>query len=132
MPRKLAVGGVLLALAFPSATGAHNGEKHKSVGEAIDHAGLVTGPEVVSVKDPKASSHAAATCAWWANADPAHPDAPGSYSSYNCEGLGGNYVRVNGRGKYSGQLHHSLVHCWHIWLDGMNWHACNSDSHWHG
>lgn len=97
----------------PATALSHEGHKHKQV---------------------KAASHGSMECRDWAARDSAHPDAPGSYSSYNCGGIGGDYVQVNGRGRYSGQLHHSLIHAVHFncWLGivcDTNFYTIN---HWHG
>jgi hypothetical protein len=83
---------------------------------------------------PASALHRSLSCADWAARDGYHPDAPGSYSSYNCDGLGGDYVQVNGRGRYSGELHHTLIHAHHY--DCVPWYCFGTSyhvhAHWHG
>ena len=82
---------------------------------------------------PAQASHGSPSCAKWASVDKYHPQAPASYSSYNCSVSDNKYAQVNGRGKYSGTLHHVKIeaihfNCWLFWCD-TRYHVY---AHWHG
>lgn len=80
---------------------------------------------------PAQATHNDDNCYQWASQDSWHPDAPGSYSSYNCDGLGGDYVQVNGRGLYSGTVHHTLIHAHHSNCYLGIWWTCDTTKHNH-
>jgi hypothetical protein len=48
--------------------------------------------------------------------------------------MGGDYVQVNGRARYSNELHHVLIHAHHS--DCAPWYCFTTTyhvhSHWHG
>ena len=107
---------------------------------AVSVAGLFAVPATAheghSHTDVIAASHGNNSCADWASKDGYHPNAPASYSSYNCViSFEKKYAQVNGRGKYSGTLHHVKIEATHFdcWPFGV---FCNTRyhvyAHWHG
>lgn len=92
----------------------------------------------LSIATTASASHGGLSCAGWASRDGYHPNAPGSYSSYNCsdgseyDTSPGDYARVNGRG-WSGTLHHVRIHAVHfncfLWICDTRFDVYE---HWHG
>ena len=118
MKKFILTAAAFLCLATPASVAAHHHEN----------------PDVV------ATSHGGMSCAQWAAVDGWHPNAPGSYSSYNCsdgnevDSSPGDYARVNGRARYSGTLHHVRIHAIHFncWLGVLCDTRFDVYNHWHG